>query len=126
MEVTMKLTELKSNAINAAEKYLLLTGKQMLEKSWNCDAGTADIVMKDSNTLVFCEVNARCDTGHTEFPEETITAAKRKRFERIALDYIASHELASDCKVRFDIISLVIVDGSRALVKHHVNALGPM
>ena len=103
---------------------LLLTrkGYEILERNWRCNAGEADIVALDGDTLVFVEVKTRSslDKG---LPEEAITPAKRNRYERIAAHYLM-HYRGDDCNVRFDVISILALPTNRALVRHLINAFG--
>lgn len=42
----------------------------------------------------------------------------------VALAWLAEHEDAVDMAIRFDNIALLVMDDSRAMVRHHLNALG--
>ena len=84
-------------------------------------AGAADIIARDEAAVIFVEVNAR--TGaEAGFPAEVGTEAKRAKFERTAIAYMAGYE-ETDASVRFDIISMVVIGESRAMLRHHINAL---
>ena len=50
-----------------------------------------------------------------------MTAAKRERYEKIALMYIADCDIV-DVAVRFDVVSIVVVASDRAFVRHHIGA----
>lgn len=43
--------------------------------------------------------------------------------ERIAVSYLKEHDF-SDCRVRFDTLSLLVFNESQALLRHHINAFG--
>ena len=72
--------------------------------------GELDIVARDGPTLVFVEVKAR--EGHA-FGDggEAVTALKRRRIVRLALDYMMRHRL-TECPCRFDVVSIHF-DGDR-------------
>jgi putative endonuclease len=116
----MSTEKFNSQALKAATRFLAHRGIEVIETGWECEAGSADIIAKDDDALVFMELKARkgADQG---FPSEEATTAKRDRYERIALKYLASHNL-EESVVRFDILSLVAVAEDRALVRHHINA----
>lgn len=81
----------------------------------------ADIIALDEAAVVFVEVNAR--TGaEAGFPAEAGTEAKRAKFECTAIAYMAGYE-ETDVSVRFDIISMVVIGESRAMLRHHINVL---
>lgn len=106
----------------AAAKLLERHGYEIIDRNWRCKAGEADIVALDEDTLVFIEVKTRVgiDSG---MPEESVTARKRDRYERIAAWYLVDHDY-SDMRVRFDVISVLVIAEDRALIRHVVNAFG--
>lgn len=103
---------------DCAAAYLNRKGYKIVDRSWKCAAGTADIVAIDSDSLVFVEVKTR---SSAEFPNENNNAKKRERFEKIALSYLQDNEV-SDITVRFDVISISVLGSDRCLIRHHVNA----
>lgn len=104
----------------AAARFLYRRGYEILEQNWTCFAGEADIIAKDEDTLVFVEVKTRKDCEHG-FPSEAVTAEKRRRYEKIALAYLADYE-PSDFPVRFDVVSIVVIGPDKAMVRHQINA----
>src|SRR5947209_19564754 len=75
-------------------------GYAILARRWRQRTGEIDIVARDGATLVFVEVKAR--EGHA-FGEaaEAVTAWKRRRLTRLALEYLA-RERIPDGPCRFD------------------------
>lgn len=112
--------ELGRRGEEAAARFLVHRGYEILERNWECCAGEADIIARDERVLVFVEVKTRSDSS-MGFPAEAVTAKKRERYERIACLYLQDHDL-SDMMVRFDVISLVAIAQDRALIRHHINA----
>lgn len=102
--------------------FLSRRGYDILERNWKCKAGEADIIARDDDTLVFVEVKSRrdCDKG---MPAEAVTKAKRERYERIAASYLAATDVL-DVRVRFDIVSILVIPPDRALVRHNIDAFG--
>ena len=100
----------------AAARFLVRRGYDILERNWKCYAGTADIIARDEDTLIFVEVN----TCRGDFPAEKADAEKRARFEKIALAFLRDYDEV-DLMVRFDAISIVVLGEDRALVKHHIS-----
>lgn len=111
---------LHDRGTQAALRYLEHKGYEILDQNWECPDGTVDIVALGDGVLCFIEVKIRRDEKNG-FPSEAITVQKRQRTEKLALSYLAEHEHI-DIAVRFDIISLAVLDDSRALICHHINA----
>ena len=104
----------------AAVRYLERFGYDILERNWTCPAGEADIVARDGEALVFCEVKTRTSL-EKGFPSEAVDEEKRARYEKIAGWYLRDCEFV-DIPVRFDVVALLVVAEDRALIKHYVNA----
>lgn len=104
----------------AAVRFLLRRGYLILERNWTCFAGEADIIALREDTLAFIEVKTRRG-ARKGFPAEAVNAAKREKYERIALAYVQDHFLG-EAVVRFDVISIVVLSGDRAFIRHHIGA----
>lgn len=108
----------------AAAVYLEHAGFEILERNWTCPYGEADLIAREDDDIVFVEVKTRngIDKG---LPEDSVGPRKRSRYEKIAACYLGEHDF-TDCYVRFDVIGILVVDGShdkgRALLRHHRNA----
>ena len=111
-----------TRANEACRKFLAARGYEILDEDYSCDAGEIDFVAKDDDAIVFVEVNARED-GTKGFPTESTSETKRKRLEKIAIDWLAKSDTVGK-PIRFDVIALVVLGADRALVRHHINALG--
>lgn len=105
---------------SAAAAFLERRGYDILERNWTCNWGEADIIARDDENLVFVEVKTRrdCDKG---MPEEAVNAAKRERYEKIAIAFLRDCEIV-DVSVRFDVVSIVVIANDRALIRHHIGA----
>ena len=112
--------ELGARGEEAAARFLVKRGYDIVERNWKCYAGEVDIIARDEETLIFVEVKTRkdCQKG---FPAEAVNADKRTRYEKIALEFLKSYEVV-DLSVRFDVISIVVVSEDRALIRHHISA----
>lgn len=102
---------------DAACAYLERTGFTIVERNWECPAGEIDIVALDEETLVLIEVKTR-KTVAKGTPEEAITAAKQRRYRKLAEAYV-QHAGAADVAVRFDVITILVLGEDRALLRHH-------
>lgn len=89
-----------------AATYLNAHGYKILELNFNCKFGEIDIIAKDGNYLVFCEVKYR-KTVEAGLPIEAVSFYKQKRIISSALFYMSSHHLPDNTEVRFDVISIL-------------------
>ena len=112
-----KVRKMNKLGIMAACKVLKMKDYEILETSWQCKHGEVDIIAKDNDELVFIEVNTRRDG----LADEAISASKRKRYEQIACDYLVNMNDVDFMVVRFDIISIQIIENNRAFLRHHIN-----
>jgi putative endonuclease len=58
-------------------------GWELLDRNWRCAAGEIDIVARDGDTVVFCEVKTR-RSARFGSPVEAVTPAKAARLRRLA------------------------------------------
>lgn len=111
---------LEERGLNAACHFLESKGYDVIERSWECDAGEISLVALDGGTLVFADVVSQVNDGCGYLPNLGMDD-DRDRLERIALAYVEEHDVG-DVAVRFDLVSVCIVKGSRALIRHHLGA----
>lgn len=104
---------------DAAARFLVHRGYEVLERDFETKLGTCPIIAKQDNVLVFVSVNTR--SRKQGFGEES-SMFSRKQFEEIALDYVSEHDMC-EMVVRFDEITVVVRAEDRALIKHFINAL---
>lgn len=92
----------------AAGAYLEKNGYEIIEYNFRCRQGEIDIIAKDGEYLVFCEVKYRssvkCGT-----PFEAVDYKKQKIISRCALFYIMKKKL-NDMPCRFDVVSVTEKD----------------
>ena len=98
-----------------AAKYLSAHGYRIIEKNWRCRLGEIDLVVKEADTLVFCEVKTRSNQsfGH---PLEAITASKIEKLRRLGEAYMQA-AAKTDVALRFDVIS-IIENGENSRLEH--------
>ena len=79
-----------------------------------CRIGEIDIVAKEGENLVFCEVKYRTGPGKGS-PLEAVDARKQRKIFQAAMYYLTEHHI-SDVPCRFDVIG---IEGTRIqLVKN--------
>jgi len=102
---------------DAATAYVERQGWTVVERNWRVSAGEVDIICIDGDDLVFVEVKTR-KSASKGTPDEAVTPAKQRRYERLAREYVSQAGL-DDVSVRFDVISILVIAADRALLRHH-------
>jgi putative endonuclease len=98
-----------------AARQLEDAGLRILDRNWRCAEGEIDIVAADGDTLVFCEVKTRSGLAFGD-PAEAVVAAKAARLRRLALRWLAAHDLGWR-ELRFDVVTVLRRDEG-LLVRH--------
>lgn len=88
----------------AAGYYLEQLGYEVLQYNYRCRSGEIDIVARDGEYLVFCEVKYRSD-GEKGSPLEAVDARKQRTLYQCARCYLAEHRIG-DFPCRFDVIGI--------------------
>lgn len=114
--------ELGRKGEDAAVRFLERRGYDIVERNWTCFAGEADIIARDGEAVVFVEVKTRTGSSNG-LPAEAVTKNKRERYEKIACAFLADYDVV-DVPVRFDVVSISLIDADRAMVRHHIDAFG--
>jgi putative endonuclease len=106
-----------------AVQYLRDKGYTILETNWRSGKAEVDIIAKIKEILVFVEVKTRSSVQFG-FPEEYVCAKKEKLLFRAAGNYmeLVHHEW----EIRFDIVSVVLVDLTSPEIVHFVDTFFPM
>lgn len=99
-----------------AAAHLLDQGMVVLERNWRCDAGEIDIVARDGQTLVVCEVKTRRSTAYGT-PLESVTDAKARRLRRLAARWVQASGLHPPA-IRIDVIGVLAPGRGPATVQH--------
>lgn len=88
-----------------AVEYLVDAGLVLLDRNWRSRNGEIDIVARDGDVLVFCEVKTR--RGATfGAPAEAVVAGKVARLRRLAAEWLARAGVHPD-EIRFDVVSVL-------------------
>jgi putative endonuclease len=109
-------TELGVRGERIAAAFLADAGLQVLDRNWRCREGELDLVARDGDALVFCEVKTRRGIGYGH-PVEAVTAAKRRRLRLLAQRWLAAHDQHAP-DLRFDVVGVLVRPGRPALVTH--------
>ena len=101
---------------DVAARHLVEQGIVVLERNWRCDAGEIDIVGRDGQVLVICEVKTRRGVGYGT-PLEAVTPRKVARLRRLAARWLAEREV-HPAAVRFDVVGVLAAGTGAAQVEH--------
>lgn len=87
----------------------------LLDRNWRTSAGEIDIVARDGEAVVFCEVKTRRGTMFGD-GSEAVTSEKTRRLRHLATQWLAITGIRAR-SVRFDVVS-VCVGGAKPVINH--------
>jgi putative endonuclease len=99
-----------------AVRHLEQSGLTVLERNWRCAEGEIDVVARDGDVLVFCEVKTRSGEAYGD-PAEAVVAAKAQRLRRLAVRWMAARSVVAP-ELRFDVVSVLRQQRGAAHVRH--------
>ncbi|MEV8551002.1 YraN family protein [Streptomyces glaucescens] len=101
-----------------AARRLADAGMTVLERNWRSGrAGEIDIVARDGDALVVCEVKTR-RAGRFQHPMAAITPVKAARLRRLAERWLQEHGGAPPGGVRIDLVGVVLPHRGAPVVEH--------
>jgi putative endonuclease len=103
-----------------AMRTLSLIGMEILDHNWRCPQGEIDIVARNQEVIVFCEVKTRRSRWFGE-PVEAVDRVRVHRLRAAARAWLAEHpDQRGD--LRFDVICVWPARKGPARVDHIVGA----
>lgn len=99
-----------------AARYLQDLGMVILDRNWTCRFGEIDIVARDGNSLVVCEVKTRTGSRYGT-GVEAVTEAKATRLRTLIDAWLQAHSCVPDA-TRIDVISILLPSRGAAKVQH--------
>ena len=103
-----------------ARKHLCAAGMKFLTANFRANKGEIDLIFRDQDCLVFVEVKTRSSESWVR-PAAYVNARKRKLVAETALNYLRQLK-NPEVKLRFDIVEVLLRDGSVREVRHLPNA----
>ncbi|MFE0650761.1 YraN family protein [Streptomyces sp. NPDC059534] len=102
-----------------ATRRLLAAGMQILARNWRCGrTGEIDIVARDGDTLVVCEVKTRRD-GTYEHPMAAVTPRKAERLRRLAACWVDRSGVPAPAGgIRIDLVGIVLPRRGGPVLSH--------
>ena len=107
-----------------AVRWLTNSGIVVLERNWRCRDGELDIVAREGNALVVCEVKTRRAGGELfQHPMAALTPRKAARLRRLAAGWLAARWLARYGSpptggVRIDLVGVLVPRRGAPVVEH--------
>lgn len=99
-----------------AARWLAASGLAVLDRNWRTGIGEIDVVAREGDTLVVCEVKTR--TSRTAgLPHQAITPAKLRRLQTLGLLWAEQHRIRPS-GVRVDLVAVVRPRRGVSVVEH--------
>lgn len=89
-----------------AADYMEKQGYEILMLNLFTGYGEIDIVAREGEYLVFCEVKYR-KGGGAGHPSEAVSLTKQKRIVKSALYYLKKRKISPDRPIRFDVVAIL-------------------
>jgi putative endonuclease len=99
-----------------AAHHLEAAGLVVLDRNWRCADGEVDLILRDGDDVVFCEVKTRRSAAFGS-PAEAVSHAKRRRLRRLAGRWLAQAGVRPR-EIRFDVVSVLPQPRGAAVVEH--------
>jgi putative endonuclease len=99
-----------------ALRHLLDQGMVLLDRNWTCPAGEVDLVLRDGDVLVVCEVKTRTTHDYGS-PHEAVTEDKLARLRRLSAAWVEAHA-AAPADVRIDLVAVLRPRRGPSVLEH--------
>ncbi|MEI2712635.1 MAG: YraN family protein [Nocardioides sp.] len=104
-----------------AARHLVEAGMTVLDRNWRCRQGEIDLVAREGEVLVVCEVKTRTSDACGS-PHQAVTEDKLARLRRLAAAWVAAHQ-AKPQGIRIDLVAVMRPPKGAAVIDH-VRGLG--
>ncbi|MEK0101200.1 YraN family protein [Streptomyces sp. A475] len=105
-----------------AARRLAESGLTVIERNWRAGrTGEIDIVAREGDALVVCEVKTRRASGPAgsfEHPMAAVTPAKTQRLRDLAERWVQDHGGAPPGGVRIDVVGVLLPERGAPVVEH--------
>ncbi len=99
-----------------AAAHLRDLGLVVLERNYRSRQGEIDIIARDGDVLVICEVKTRT-TEHFGHPLAAVDHRKLRRMRRVAMDWLDEREVRPR-SIRFDVIGILDSPSGHRTLEH--------
>ncbi len=101
-----------------ALRFLEQRGWKVLARNYRFGRREVDLVVRREDIVAFVEVKTRAGRGFG-YPQEAITALKRREIEAVASHFLIRHGLEG-VSIRFDAMAIEVDRGSRVVRMEHL------
>ena len=105
-----------------AARHLVAQGLVVLERNWRSRTGEIDLVLREDDVLVVCEVKTRTSTA-LGTPHEAVDETKVSRLQRLGQEWLGQHPWVRPAGVRVD-LGAVLRPRRGPSVVEHVRGIG--
>jgi len=99
-----------------AARHLAEQGLVVLDRNWRCDEGELDLVLRDGDVLVACEVKTRRGDGCGS-PHEAVDPIRLERLHRLVWRWAEEHGVRPE-EVRVDLVAVLRPRRGASIVDH--------
>ena len=116
MDIGARNSSLGSYGERVAAQRLVDQGMVLVDRNWRCELGEVDLVLRDGDVLVFCEVKTRTSAAYGH-PLEAVGQAKGDRLRRLAMRWVEEHGVHPE-GIRIDLVGVLLAERGAAVVEH--------
>ena len=91
-------------------------GMTLLDRNWRCPEGELDLVLRDGDVLVACEVKTRRG-DHCGSPHEAVDPVRLERLQRLVWRWAEQHGVHPE-EARVDLVAVLRPRRGPAVVDH--------
>jgi putative endonuclease len=99
-----------------AARALVDLGMVIIARNWRCSTGEIDIIARDGETIVFCEVKTR-RSERFGAPVESVNPLKVRKLRALAATWLAVNAEGRG-EIRFDVVSVWPQPAGPAHIEH--------
>ena len=99
-----------------AERHLIAEGMVVLARNWRCAEGEVDLILRDGEDVVFCEVKTRQGDQFGP-PAAAIGPVKVRRLRRLAALWLQQAAVRPK-EIRFDVVAVLPQPRGATKVEH--------
>ncbi|HET6482587.1 MAG TPA: YraN family protein [Actinoplanes sp.] len=99
-----------------AAQHLQEQGLVILDRNWRCADGEVDLVLRDGDDIVFCEVKTRRGDRFGP-PAAAVTYRKVRKLRQLALRWLAETAVRPR-EIRFDVVEVLAQPQGASQITH--------
>ncbi len=99
-----------------AARHLTRSGMVLLDRNFSTSTGEVDLLLRDGDVLVACEVKTRTSDA-CGLPHEAVDSTKVARLRRVAEEWVACHT-ADPSDLRVDLVAITRPVKGQSTVEH--------